>query len=257
MRWSCSQDLKTFTMAVNVKTALVTGANKGIGFSTVKQLLNRGYHVYLGSRDINKGKIAIDQLNKSGFHEISLLELDVTDAGSVRKAVTVFSEKYNHLDVLVNNAAIGGKQPQQTSVIPMDALKETFETNFFGVILVTQNFLPLMHKSRSPRIVNVSSELGSLSFLSFSRDGYYANNLMAYSASKVALNSFTVLLAGELQHKDFKINCVSPGYTATDLTNFGGGRTADEAAQVIVKYATLGEEGPSGQFFGISGQIPW
>jgi NAD(P)-dependent dehydrogenase (short-subunit alcohol dehydrogenase family) len=244
-------------MSGNVKIALVTGANKGIGFSTVKQLLTRGYHVCLGSRDKKKGQLAIDQLNKAGFQEVSLLELDVTDPRSVKKAVTVFLEKYYHLDVLINNAAIGGQQPQQTSVIPIGELKETFETNYFGAILVTQAFLPLMHRSRSPRIVNVSSELGSLTFLSRSIDGYYANNLMAYSASKVALNSFTVLLAGELQHTDFKINCVSPGYTATDLTNFGGNRTADEAAQVIVKYATLGEEGPSGQFFGIQGQIPW
>jgi NAD(P)-dependent dehydrogenase (short-subunit alcohol dehydrogenase family) len=244
-------------MSGNLKIALVTGANKGIGYSTVKQLLNKGFQVCLGSRDKKRGQLAIDQLNKSGFQKVSLLELDVTDAQSVKKAVTLFIEKYSHLDVLVNNAAIGGQQPQQTSVIPIDDLKETFETNYFGAILVTQAFLPLMHRSRSPHIVNVSSELGSLTFLSHSIDGYYANNLMAYSASKVALNSFTVLLAGELQHTDFKINCVSPGYTATDLTNFGGRRTADEAAELIVKYATLGEEGPSGQFFGINGQIPW
>jgi NAD(P)-dependent dehydrogenase (short-subunit alcohol dehydrogenase family) len=175
----------------------------------------------------------------------------------VKAAVATFAASHEQLDVLVNNAAIGGKQPQQSSTLEMVLLREVFESNYFGAILVTQSFLPLMCKSKNPRIVNVSSELGSLSFHAQTKDSYYANNLMAYSASKVALNSFTLLLANELQHTNFKINSVTPGYTATDLTNFSGGKTPDEAAKVIVKYATLNINGPSGQFFGIQGQVPW
>jgi NAD(P)-dependent dehydrogenase (short-subunit alcohol dehydrogenase family) len=244
-------------MRYNSLIALVTGANKGIGLSTAKQLLAMGYHVYLGARDEAKGEIVIDQLNAMGFSEVSLLKMDVSDTASVENAVKKFSSSENRLDVLVNNAAIGGRQPQQTSSIQMNLLREVLETNYFGAVRVTQAFLPLMINSENPRIVNVSSELGSLSYHSQTRSEYDAKNLMAYSTSKVALNAFTVMLANEFQNSAFKINCVTPGYTATDLTDNRGSQTPDEAARIIVKYATLSKDGPSGQFFGIRGQFPW
>jgi NAD(P)-dependent dehydrogenase (short-subunit alcohol dehydrogenase family) len=131
-------------MRYNSLIALVTGANKGIGLSTAKQLLAMGYHVYLGARDEAKGEIVIDQLNAMGFSEVSLLKMDVSDTTSVENAVKKFSSSENRLDVLVNNAAIGGRQPQQTSSIQMNLLREVLETNYFGAVRVTQALLPLM-----------------------------------------------------------------------------------------------------------------
>jgi len=244
-------------MKINALTALVTGANKGIGFSTTKQLLAMGYHVYLGARDEVKGRTAIGQLYKMGFSKVSLLVIDVANAASIDDALKRFASLESRLDVLINNAAIGGTQPQQASSINMDLLREVLETNYFGVVRVTQAFLPLMFNSESPRIVNVSSELGSLSYHSRTKAEYFAKHLMAYSTSKAALNSFTVLLANEFQHTSFKINCVTPGFTATDLNNNSGSQTPDDAARIIVEYAMLPKDGPSGKFFGIDGQFPW
>lgn len=237
--------------------ALVTGANKGIGLSTAKQLLEMGYHVYLGIRDEARGQAVIKQLTAEGFSKVTLLIINVADVGSVAKAAEKFASMENRLDVLINNAAIGGQQPQTTSSINIGLLKEVFESNYFGAVQVTQAFLPFLHKSEAPRIVNVSSELGSLGFHSQNSSGYFAKHLMAYSSSKVALNSFTIMLANELRNTSFKINSVTPGFTATDLNNHAGARTPAEAASIIVKYATLPNSGPSGQFFGSDGRMPW
>jgi len=238
-------------------TALVTGANKGIGLSVTKQLLELGYYVYLGARDEARGQEAIRNLNELGFSKVTLLVMDVTNAGSVANARARFASLESSLNVLVNNAAIGGTQPQQTSVINIDLLREVLDSNYFAAVQVTQAFLPLMFEASHPRIVNVSSELGSLSWHAQTRNEFYAKNLMAYSTSKVLINSFTVMLANELQHTHFKINSVTPGFTKTDLTGFTGSQTPDEAARIIVKYATLQPDGPSGQFFGSDGHIPW
>ena len=244
-------------MSSNSLTALVTGANKGIGLSTAKQLLMMGYHVYLSARDEAKGQAAIAQLKQMGLTKVTLLVMDVADANSVALAAMQFASAEDRLDVLVNNAAIGGTQPQQTSTIDMDLLREVLETNYFGAVRVTRAFLPAMYNAENPRIVNVTSELGSLSYHSRTRHQQFAKQLMAYSTSKAALNSFTIMLANELQHTSFKINSVTPGFTATDLTNNGGSQTPDEAARVIVKYATLSDDGPTGQFFSSSGQFAW
>jgi NAD(P)-dependent dehydrogenase (short-subunit alcohol dehydrogenase family) len=238
-------------------TALVTGANKGIGFSVVTQLLKKGYAVYLGARDADKGAQAVEKLKAMGYAHVTLVPLDVTQDQSVIRAAAWLAGKEDILDVLINNAGIGGEQPQRSSSANIPVLKEVFETNFTGAVRVTASFLPMMRRSEQPRIVNVSSELGSIVFQSDSSSDFYATQLMAYSASKAALNAFTVMLAKELQDSTFKINGVSPGYTATDLTRYAGGKTADEAARIIVKYATLDAKGPSGGFFGQNGSIPW
>ena len=210
-------------------TALITGANKGIGFSVAVELLRLGYHVYLGARDRVKGQAAIDRLNTMGLTKATLLPMDVADPVSVLKAAAWLAGKEDHLDVLVNNAAIGGQRPQRAGSGDVALLKEVFDTNFFGAVEVTRAFLLLMRRSAAPRIVNVSSEL----------------------------NSFTLMLAKELQHTEFKVNSVTPGFTATDLTDHAGHQTPEEAAQIIVKFATIGPDGPSGQFFGSKGRIPW
>ncbi|GGB02507.1 SDR family oxidoreductase [Puia dinghuensis] len=238
-------------------TALITGANKGIGFSVAEELLRLGYYVYLGARDKVKGQAAINTLKAKGFSKVSLLSIDVADPVSVWKAAAWLAGKEDHLDVLVNNAAIGGRRPQKASSGDVAILKEVFDTNFFGAIEVTRAFLLLMRRSEAPRIVNVSSELSSLWFQERDTSSFYATELMAYSASKTALNSFTLMLAKELQHTEFKVNSVTPGFTATDLTDHSGHQTPEEAARIVVKFATLSQEGPSGQFFGSKGRIPW
>ena len=238
-------------------TALVTGANKGIGFSVATQLLRMEYAVYLGARDADKGSQAMAKLKAMGYAHVELVPLDVAQDQSVITAAAWLAGREDILDVLVNNAGIGGEQPQRSGSANIPVLKEVFETNFTGAIRVTRSFLPMMRRSKAPRIVNVSSELGSIVFQSDSTSDFYATQLMAYSASKTALNAFTVMLAKELQKSPFKINSVSPGYTATDLTRYAGGKTADEAARIIVKYATLDAEGPNGGFFGQGGPIPW
>ena len=249
--------LNNSIMKENSKIALVTGANKGIGFATAKQLLGLGYFVYVGARDEKKGQEAVQQLNALGFTKAALLVIDVADLRSVTAAAELLSSQTEKLDVLINNAAIGGSQPQSASSVDIQVLRDVYETNFFGTVQVTQAMLPLMQRSQAPRIVNLSSELGSLSYHYREKSAYFASNLMAYSTSKTAINAFTLMLAIEMQHTAFKINCVTPGYTATDLTNGSGSQTPDEAAQVIVKYATLGQNGPSGQFFGSTGQLSW
>jgi NAD(P)-dependent dehydrogenase (short-subunit alcohol dehydrogenase family) len=238
-------------------TALVTGANKGIGLSVVTQLLKKGYTVYLGARDADRGAQAVEKLKAMGYDHVVPVSLDVTEEQSVARSAAWLAGKEDILDVLINNAAISGEQPQRSSRPDIAVLKEVFETNFTGVVRVTGFFLPMMRSSEQPRIVNVSSELGSIGFQSSSNSDFYATQLMAYSVSKVAVNAYTAMLAKELENSTFKINSITPGYTSTDLTQNAGGKSADEAARVIVKYATLGEEGPSGGFFGEGGEIPW
>jgi NAD(P)-dependent dehydrogenase (short-subunit alcohol dehydrogenase family) len=244
-------------MQKKVQTALVTGANKGIGFAVAKQLLALGYFVYLGARDEKKGVAAVQQLIALGFGNVALLVIDVANGRSVKAAAEQLASTAEMLDVLINNAAIGGEQPQSASSVDIGLLRKVYDTNFFGTVQVTQAMIPLLLRSATPRIVNVSSELGSLGYHYRDKSAWFAGNLMAYSTSKTALNAFTLMLANELQHTAIKVNSVTPGYTATDLTNQTGGQTPDEAAKIIIKFATLGQNGPSGQFFGSAGQILW
>ena len=238
-----------------MKTVLITGANKGIGFETAKQMAQLGYFVYLGSRDKSKGLDAVNKLNGLGILTIDTLEIDVTNIDSVIKARHELESNIESLDVLINNAGIAGEMPQNISNVEIDNLRKVFETNFFGAVQTTQQFIPLLQKSTEPVIVNVSSELGSLAIHSNRQNPNY-ELFDAYSCSKTALNAFTVMLANEFRDTNFKINSVSPGYTATDLNQFKGLQTAEQGAKFIVKYATLGSDGPTGGFFR-EVEIPW
>jgi len=231
-----------------MKTVLITGANKGIGFETAKQLAQLGYFVYVGSRDKARGLEAISKLKDAGILNVELIEIDVTDINSIIRAKQELETKIEVLDVLVNNAAISGGADQGFSTGNMENLRNVFETNFFGAIQTTQQFIPLLQKSKEPVIVNVSSELGSLTVHSSTLNPNY-KIFDAYSSSKTALNAFTVMLANELRDANFKINSVSPGYTATDLNQHRGTQTVEQGAKFIVKYATLGIDGPTGGFF--------
>jgi NAD(P)-dependent dehydrogenase (short-subunit alcohol dehydrogenase family) len=231
------------------RVALITGANKGIGFETARQLGKQGIAVLVGSRDKQRGEKATVALQSQGIRARNLW-LDVTDQSSIDAAVAEVRRQFGKLDILVNNAAILPeiKPPTQCD---LGNLRSTFETNFLGLVAVTQAFLPLIHKSVAGRIVNVSSLLGSLAGFQSGKDYF------AYSASKVAVNAFTIGLAAELKDTPIKVNAASPGYTATDMNNFRGTQTVEEGAIIPVRLATLPPNGPTGTFVDLNGPVPW
>lgn len=240
-----------------MKAALVTGANKGIGFETAKQLADLGYFVYIGSRDKTKGLEAMKKLNALGYANVDCIELDVTDINSIKSARQELEVKTQYLNILINNAGIRGEVPQPASKVPIDRLRLVFETNFFGAVQTTQEFIDLLKKADQPRIVNVTSDLASLTNHSDPTWKFYPFKSAAYSPSKTALNAYTVMLAFELKDTNFKVNCVNPGHTATDFNNFKGEKTVEQGASVIVKYATLDKDGETGKFFSDEGETAW
>ncbi|MDB5137383.1 MAG: family oxidoreductase [Mucilaginibacter sp.] len=242
-----------------MKTALVTGANKSIGFEIVKQLLDLGYYVFLGSRDLEKGAEAVARLKSD---KVEVIQIDVSDAASVMAARTVIGQKTDSLDALVNNAGVSGGFPQSPTTLDTEVIRNVFETNFFGTINVTMAFLDLLKKSDAPRIVNVTSGLASLTLHNDPSWKYYNFKGGAYGPSKTALNAYTIALAFELKDSPFKINVVDPGFTATDFNNYRGTGSVPAAAARIVKYATVDENGLSGQYFSDdnnpeAGVSPW
>jgi NAD(P)-dependent dehydrogenase (short-subunit alcohol dehydrogenase family) len=238
------------------KVALVTGANKGIGFEVARQLGQAGITVLMGARNAELGKAAAEKLQGEKL-DVHFLHIDLEKADSIKAAAAIVAKDFQHLDILVNNAGIiatGDGLPTQASV---DSVRRTFETNLFGTIEVTQAMLPLIRKSSAGRIVNVSSGLASLSLNSDSAWEYAANKFLGYGASKVALNMFTVQLAYELRDTNIKVNSADPGYTATDLNGHRGPQTVEEGVVAAMRLALLGEDGPTGGFFDKNGQQPW
>ena len=232
-----------------MKKALITGANKSIGFEAARQLLQLGYYVYLGSRDAHKGQQAVDQLKAEGLTEVEPLLIDVTDSASIAAARQALGEKTPVLDVLINNAGILGGMLQPALSTSLSTIKEVFDTNVFGVIEVTQAFIDLLRPSPAPRIVNVTSGLGSLTLHNDPTWKYYAVKGAAYQPSKAALNAYTIMLAYELRDMPFKVNAVDPGYTATDFNHHSGPGSVADAAARVVRAAVLGPDGPTSQFF--------
>jgi NAD(P)-dependent dehydrogenase (short-subunit alcohol dehydrogenase family) len=232
-----------------MKTVLITGANKSIGFEAARQLLQQGYYVYLGCRDMEKGQQAVSWLQAEGLTLAEPIEIDVDQIESVKAAREVLGRKTNVLDVLINNAGISGKMPQTPVERDISIFKQVFETNFFGVIAVTQAFIDLLRRSPEPRIVNVTSGLGSLALHSDPAWKYYHVKPAAYVSSKAALNAYTIMLAYTLHDTPFKVNAVDPGYTATDFNNHSGPGTVPDAAARVVKAAMLNPDGPTGRFF--------
>lgn len=232
-----------------MKSALITGANKGIGFEVAKILAQKGFLVYLGSRNLDSGLAAVQKLKSEGITNVKAIELDVTSQDSIHAARKTISEKSEVLDVLVNNAGISGGFPQSALHATIAQFKTVFETNVFGVIGVTQAFIELLKKSSEPRIVNVSSAMASLTLAADTSSPGYDNKMAVYQSSKTALNMYTVNLAYELRHTPFKVNAVCPGWTKTDFTSQQGTSTAEEAGQRIAKYALIGQDGPTGKYF--------
>ena len=245
-----------------MKTALITGANKSIGFEVARQLAQKGIYVYIGSRDLKKGLEAIAKLKAEGIENVEAIELDVTNDLSVKAARDVIGNKTKVLDILINNAGVYGGYPQSALDSTIELFKAAYDANVYGVVRVTQAFIDLLKKSSEPRIVNVTSSQGSITLHSDPTYKYYDYKGAVYLSSKSALNMYTVVLAYELKGTAFKVNAVCPGYTKTDFNGHRGTGTLDDAGKRIVKYALIDSDGPTGKFFSEennpeSGEIPW
>lgn len=245
-----------------MKKAFITGANKGIGFETAKQLLQKGFYVYIGSRNLENGLQAVEKLKAENLTNVEAIQIDVTDDNSVKNARTEIGNTTEVLDVLINNAGINGGAPYTALEANSEQFFSAFNTNVFGVAKVTQAFIDLLKKSAEPRIVNVSTSVGSLTLQSDPNwFGYNFAKYAVYGSSKAALNMFTVHLAYELRDTAFKVNAVCPGYTKTEFTGYNGGEVG-VAAQRIVKYALLDKNGVTGKFISEetnpeTGEIAW
>ena len=237
------------------KVALITGANKGIGLEIARQLGAQGIVVLIGARDQERGMEAACQLCSQNIDARALF-LDITNPASIAGVATEIDASFGRLDILVNNAGIALDQVPP-SQLALETLRGTFETNVFGMFSVTKAMLPLLRKSPAGRIVNMSSGLGSLKQTSDPNWDFRRVNLLAYNASKTAVNALTVQFANELQDTPIKVNSADPGYVATDLNGHRGPRTVEQGATAPVRLATLGPEGPTGGFFNEDGVVPW
>lgn len=245
-----------------MKKVLITGANKSIGYETARQLLQNGYYVFLGSRNLENGLIAVEKLKMEGLTNVEAIQLDVTSEESVKSARLEIGKKTEVLDVLINNAGINGGWPQAALEASIEQFKQVFETNVYGVARVTQAFIDMMYKSPQPRIINVSSSGCSLTLHCDPSWKYYTHKAAVYPASKAALNMYTINLAYELKDTPFKVNAVCPGFVATDFNGHRGTGTVQEAGSRISKYAMIGDDGPTGKFISEeqnpeTGECPW
>ncbi|MFK0194530.1 SDR family oxidoreductase [Kitasatospora sp. NPDC090308] len=235
--------------------ALVTGANKGIGYEIAAGLGALGWRVGVGARDEGRREAAVEALRAGGADAFGV-PLDVTDDASVAAAAELLADRFGRLDVLVNNAAVTGGSPQEPTLVDLAEVRLAVETNVLGVIRVTNALLPLLRRSASPRIVNMSSGVGSLTLQS--RPGEETGPISAaYSPSKTFLNAVTVQYAKELRDTGILINLACPGYCATDLNGHRGVRTPAQGAAIAVRLAALPDGGPSGGFFNEDGPLPW
>ena len=238
------------------RIALITGANKGIGFEIARQLGKEGACVLVGVRHSKRGRAAVDQLKAQGI-DAHIVILDVTHGPSIERARHFIEQEYGRLDILVNNAGITHDASLSPSETPLETIRDVFETNFFGVIAVTQALLPLVRRSAAGRIVNLSSSLGSLTRGGDPTSPFAKMRLLGYNASKTALNAFTVLLASELRETPIKVNSADPDWCQTDMGGTDAPHSAAEGAATAVWLATLDADGPTGGFFNNRQTVPW
>ncbi len=236
--------------------ALITGANKGIGFETARQLGRQGYAVLVGARDEERGRAAAETLRGEEL-DARWLAIDVTQPPSIAAAAARIDDELGRLDVLVNNAGIMGDR-NRPSACDLDEVKRIYEVNLFGAIRVTRAMLPLLRRARpAARIVMVSSGIGSLTQHADPDGPFSMFTAVGYSSSKAALNMVTVQLAKELRESGIKVNAADPGFTATDLNGHRGPQPVEVGARASVYLATLGEDGPTAGFFDKDGRVPW
>jgi NAD(P)-dependent dehydrogenase (short-subunit alcohol dehydrogenase family) len=229
------------------RIAIVTGANRGIGLEVVRQLAHKGITVILGSRDLEKGTAAAAKLVDEGL-QVLPRQLDVADPDSIARLAAQVEQEFGRLDVLVNNAGILYDTWQQASTANLDTVQEAIATNTFGPWRMCKAFVPLLRRSQQGRIVNVSSEAGSLASM--------GGSTPAYSVSKAALNAFTRTLAAELKSSGILVNSICPGWVATDMGG-AGGRPVEDGAASVVWAAMLPADGPTGGFFRDGKPLPW
>jgi NAD(P)-dependent dehydrogenase (short-subunit alcohol dehydrogenase family) len=243
------------------RIALVTGANQGIGFETARQLAQEGVSVILSGRRLKEVAAAVDRLRSEGLSDVKALKLDINSAEDRLSVARYIADQFGRLDILVNNASLAA--PEGTIMEPIISetsereLHAVFETNLFSVVLLTHTLLPLLKKSESGRIVNVSSQLGSLTLHAMRAERVARKKRFAYNASKAALNMFTILLAQELQDTNIKVNSVHPGWARTRLGGDAAPLGPAEGAKTSVEAALLGAQGPSGSFFEQDKPMPW
>jgi NAD(P)-dependent dehydrogenase (short-subunit alcohol dehydrogenase family) len=245
-------------MALNHKgkIALITGANKGIGFEVACQLGAQGITVYLGARNPHLGKLAEEKLKADGA-DAYFIELDVTKPEIITSVAEQLRAQHGRLDILVNNAGVHGAGDGPPSIVNPEAVRQALDVNFFGVLAVTQAMLPLMLESSSGRIVMVSSGLGSLT-MNGDPDWQFAGvKHLGYNGSKAILNVLTVQLAWELRDTSIKVNTVNPGFTATDLNGHRGTQTVEEGAAETVRQTLIPDDASTGGFFETGGVVPW
>ena len=236
--------------------ALITGANKGIGYEVARQLGAKGLTVLIGARNASLGEAATKNLKAAGA-DAQFLELDVTRPETIASAAETIGKQYGRIDVLVNNAGIVAKGDGAPSVADPKAVREVFEVNFFGVLAVTQAMLPLVRKSASGRIVMVSSGLGSIALNADPNEQFSSYRLIGYNGSKAIMSMMTAQLASELRETPIKVNAVNPGYTATDINGNSGTQTVEEGAAEIVRQSLVPDSAPTGGFFQTGGSVPW
>jgi NAD(P)-dependent dehydrogenase (short-subunit alcohol dehydrogenase family) len=248
-------------MNISSKIALVTGATRGIGRETVRQLAEAGVHTLLAGRNRDKAVQAALELQAQGL-PVEAIALDVTDADSIAAAAKEVEQRHGRLDILINNAGILADDPsRKVSEQSLEAWRTTFDTNVFGLIAVTQAFLPLLRKSTAGRIVNVSSALGSVTLHADPSSFIYDFKIPAYNVSKSAVNAWTVQLAYELKDTGIKVNTIHPGYVKTDMNNVEGEQRGEldvpEGARTSVRLALVDKDGPNGGFFYMDQVLPW
>ena len=240
------------------KIALITGANKGIGLETARQLGQQNTTVLLGARDSRKGETAAERLRKEGVDAHPIV-IDVSDPESIRKAAIQVERDFGRLDILVNNAGVmTDERTKKVSEQSLETWRETFATNLFGLIATTNAFLPLLRKSEAGRIVNLSSILGSIEF--HAKPGspiYESKDTPAYNVSKAAVNAYTVQLAHELKDTKIKVNAAHPGWVKTDMGGEGAVMEIEDGAKTSVALATLGADGPNGAYLHMGEPLPW
>jgi NAD(P)-dependent dehydrogenase (short-subunit alcohol dehydrogenase family) len=244
-------------MTTAKRIALVTGGNKGIGLELSRNLSSAGCTVLLGTRDIGRGQQAVQQLEQAGLSDIHFIEIDVTRQDTITAAAQQIESRYGHLDILMNNAGINLRGDGLPGAADLGAVQAVFNTNFFGALRVVQAMLPLLHRSASGRIVNVSSGLGSLTYNSDSSWPSYNTKLIGYNASKAALNMLTIHLVYELRGTKIKVNSANPGFTKTDLNDNRGVQPVEVGAIAATRLALLDDDGPTGELFSKDGSNPW
>lgn len=235
--------------------ALISGANKGIGYEIARGLGAKKITVLIGARDESRGQAAAGKLRAEGA-DARFIQLDVTDTGTIQRAAAWIEKEFGRLDILVNNAGVAefGAKP---SSVDLAKVREVYETNYFGPAALIQAMLAPLGKSKHGRIVNVSSSLGSLTLSSDLTSPFADFLALGYCTSKSALNSMTIQFAKELKDTSIKVNAICPGYCATDLNGHRGPRTAAQGAVAAIEYATIGPDGPTGGYFNDQGRIPW